>query len=141
MATLCKRCLQPIQWKQDSAERWVAMELNGKKEHLFICRGEPLKGSKQDLKIQLANLEQELKKAKGALAGAQFETRHWQAQYRELADKQHIFTFVQNILNTGVAWFRAREARNGKTDEKLDALKDAVIRYCEIEGKGKKKAS
>lgn len=142
MATLCNRCLQPIQWRQDNHDRWVAMELHGEQEHRLVCRGEPVKGTKDELKTRIVELEKKLATTTETLRAAQMNVRYWEGQYRELLTKQQVFNLVQNILNAGVAWFRARETRSGKTDLKLEVLKEAVIRYCEIEGKGsKKKAS
>jgi hypothetical protein len=94
--------------------------------------------SGQELKIQVAELEQKLKKADDNLRAAQAGTRYWETEYRALASKQMLFTIIQNILNAGVAWYRAKESRNGKTEEKLEALKKAVTHYCEVEGKVKK---
>lgn len=115
------------------------MELHGDQEHRLVCRGEPVKGTKADLKAHIVELEKKLAQTTEALRAAQHNVRYWENQYRDLLTKQQVFNLVQNILNMGVAWFRAREARDGKTEEKLEKLKDAVVVYCEIEGKGKKK--
>jgi len=102
------------------------MELKGNQEHREVCRGEPLEGSKQALKIQIGELEKKLATATAALKSAQATAHYWQGQHDALAKRSAIFGLQERILNAAKSWWRAKEARNGKTEAKLDALKLAI---------------
>jgi len=131
MATFCKKCLQPIQWKQNNNDRWIPMEMKGDRYHNDVCRGEPVKGTKQDLKIRLVELEEELEKTKKDLKNYRSGYQRLEVEVR----RERLISHTQKVINTAVAWYRARKKRKGKTDDRFLALKKAIDDYCEIEKK------